>query len=343
VAGDSGTALRFAEEARRGLPSSLATRATLARALLTTGDLARAESEIAELLKGAPNEAVPHALQGALLLQRRNPTAARSAYERALQLSPGMVEAVGGLAAVDLRLNAPDRAIARLEAEVAKQPQNTVLLLLSAQTYEVAGQMAKAEQALRAAVAADPRFLTGYQRLARLYIGQGKIDAARAEFEGIAQRDPTNVPARTMVGVLLETQGRRDQAQEVYEDIVKGNETAAVAANNLAYIYAERGTNLDIALQLASSAKQQLPENADVDDTLGWVYYKRDLASLAVPPLQAALGRRPDHPEILYHLGLAYAKLGDTARARDALSRAVRGNPNVGGGEAKRALASLAQ
>ena len=101
--------------------------------------------------------------------------------------------------------------------------------------------------------------------------------------------------------------------------------------------------NLDVALQLATSAKQRLPDDHSVDDTIGWVYYKKDLPLLAVRPLVDSLRKRPDAPVVLYHLGMAYARLGDKAKARDALGRALKLDPTVGGDEARRALATLSQ
>jgi tetratricopeptide (TPR) repeat protein len=144
-----------------------------------------------------------------------------------------------------------------------------------------------------------------------------------------------------MVGVLLEAQSKRGEAREVYEAITASTDNAPVAANNLAIIYADEGGNLDVALQLAQAAKQRLPDNPDVDDTLGWIYYKKDLPALAVQPLEESLKRRP-HPEVFYHLGLTYAKLGDAAKARDALERALKMNPDFRGNEvARQTLASF--
>jgi len=117
---------------------------------------------------------------------------------------------------------------------------------------------------------------------------------------------------------------------------------APIAANNLAFMYAEAGTNLDQALQLASSAKQQMPDNPDVDDTLGWVYYKRDMAPLAIRSLEASVGKNPKNELYLYHLGLAYAKAGDRIKAREMLDRALKLNPKFDGADAARkALESL--
>ena len=272
-----------------------------------------------------------------------NPKAARTAYERALELSPGFLEAIGGLTFLDLMAKAPASAIARLETEIANQPTNAALLTLLARTHNATGDQVREEQALRRAVSADPRFTTGYSMLAQLYVRQQRIDEARAEFEAMAQRDPNAVGARTMVGVLLERQGKRDEAKKAYEAAVNANENAPVAANNLAFIYAEQGQNLDMALQLATAAKQRLPNDASVDDTIGWIYYKKGLPDLAVRPLEESLKKRPDSAEVLFHLGLAYAKLGENAKARAALERALKLDPKMGGDELQKTLASVSR
>jgi tetratricopeptide (TPR) repeat protein len=212
-----------------------------------------------------------------------------------------------------------------------------------ARAHSAAGEQAKAEQTLRRAVSVDPRFAPGYTMLAQLYMRQRRIDEARAEFEGIVQRDPSALGARTMVGILLEAQGKRDEARQSYEATVNGTGNAPVAANNLAFIYAEQGTNLDVALQLATSAKQRLPDEASVDDTIGWIYYKKELPALAITPLEDSIRKRPDAPEVLYHLGLTYAKLGNKTKARDVLARALKLDAKVGGDETRRVLASVSQ
>ena len=147
-----------------------------------------------------------------------------------------------------------------------------------------------------------------------------------------------------MVGMILETQGKREEAKRWYEATVRATDDAPVAANNLAMIYAEEGTNLDIALQLATTAKQGLPDNPYVDDTLGWIYYKKNLPALAIGPLQESLKRLPDNPEVVYHLGLAYAKMGDKAKARAMLKHALELNPNFAGNDiARNTLSSITQ
>ena len=133
------------------------------------------------------------------------------------------------------------------------------------------------------------------------------------------------------------------EAKAKYEKVIALDSRAPVAANNLAWIYAETGGNLDIALQLAQTAKGQLPERPEVNDTLGWLYYKKGLSTLAVPPLKESVKSDPKNPIYQYHLGLAYAKNGDTANARQALTQALALKADFeGAADAKRVLASLA-
>ncbi len=114
-----------------------------------------------------------------------------------------------------------------------------------------------------------------------------------------------------------------------------------VANNNLAYMYAEEETNLDNALQMAQTAKMASPDDGDVNDTLGWVFYKKGMPDQAISALQHAVEVKPSNPLYHYHLGLAYIKAGQAPQARMALERAVSlgGFPEVAA--AKKALAGL--
>jgi tetratricopeptide (TPR) repeat protein len=342
AAGNRDAALRHAEDAARAAPTNTAARIALVKSLLMRGELGRAETEMATLTKSLPDSAVVHTLQGTLYARRQNVAAARASFERARSLSPQSTEALAGLVALDIQSKQVSAAVARVESELQQQPNNPQVLTLAAQVFNVAGQGQRAEQLLKQAVAADSRFLPAYTMLAAQYVRGQRLDEARAEYEGLAKRDPSAAAPRTMVGVILEAQGKRQEAKQWYESTLAGVSDAPVVANNLAMIYADEGTNLDMALQLATTAKQGLPDNADVDDTLGWVYYKKDLPALAIGPFEDSLRRRPDTPEVLYHLGLAHAKLGNTDKARDAMERALKLNPNFAGSDIARAtLTSL--
>ncbi len=69
--------------------------------------------------------------------------------------------------------------------------------------------------------------------------------------------------------------------------------------------------------------KQQLPDSPEVADTLGWIYVKKDLTTLAIPQLELATEKQPNNAVMHYHLGVALTKAGDLAKGRRALQRAL--------------------
>ena len=276
VRGDSSAALRYAQDAKQASPGNVDARIALVRSQLALNDFANAEKEVAELLKRWPTVPDVHVVSGTLLAVRNNTTAARAAFTRALELRPGHLDAFGGLVAVDLKEKKFAEAIKRVETELAKRPDNQQeLLMLAGSVYDQAGQGDKAERAYLRLVTNDPQSPTGYGLLAQLYVKQRRLDDARKQFEAIVKREPRAVGPRTMIGVVLEAQGKRDEAKRSYEATVADIPPAAVAANNLAYMYAEDGVNLDQALELAVTAKKSLPESAQVDDTLGWILLQK--------------------------------------------------------------------
>jgi Flp pilus assembly protein TadD len=144
------------------------------------------------------------------------------------------------------------------------------------------------------------------------------------------------------LGMIYDSQKRSDQAKEHYQKALKVNPKFPPAANNLAYMYADKGENLDEALSLAQAAKEQVPDNAHIADTLGWVYYKRGIYTRAITYLQEAKEKSPNNAIITYHLGMAYFKNGEAVKARQELKRALELDPKFSGGdEAKAALQKL--
>jgi tetratricopeptide (TPR) repeat protein len=151
-----------------------------------------------------------------------------------------------------------------------------------------------------------------------------------------------SVPGNTMLGTILELQGRKDEAKQRYNKALQIDPRAAVAANNLAWINATSNGNLDVALELAQTAKSRLPTRHEVDDTIGWIYYKKGLSSMAIEALKTSTQRAPDNALYNYHLALAYNQSGNKADARKHLEKALSSKQTFeGADEAKKLLESL--
>jgi Tfp pilus assembly protein PilF len=310
--------------------------------LLASKDYARASREIDTLTTQYPKAAPVHVQAGILAASKGASVAARTSFDRALSIDPNSIEALAGLTAVDLLAKNVGAAKSRIDARLQGGNPRPELLLLAARTYASAGDSDGAEKFLKRAIEADGSLLPAYALLGQLYYSQRKIDQALKEFDTLAQRQSNPVASLTMMGVILQGEGNLKEARRRYEQAIAVDPRAAVAGNNLAWIYLESGENLDRALQLAQLAVETLPDTPQVLDTLGWAYYKKGLATSAVPPLARSVEADPANAVTHYHLGLAYVKAGQADLGRRALERALALKPDFAGAQdAREVLASL--
>ncbi len=342
VMGRIDDSLAAAQEALKLQPNLPDAHLMVARAYLTKGDVGGAEKSLKLLSASHPKSAAVQAQLGFLEMLRKNPAAARIAFDRALQLDPNQGDALQALNTLDIRAGNRAAARERVERRVKAEPKNAGMRMIAAHTYIAAGDIPGAERALRDAIELDSTNLLAYSLLGQIYASQRRLDEARIEFEQVAKRLPKAAGPPTMVGMIRELQNNKDEARRWYEKALAVDSGAPVAANNLAWLTAEEGGNLDVALQLAQAAKSRMPNSPEVDDTLGWVYYKKGLNTLAIGSFQASIEKDSKNPLYHYHLGLAYAKNGDKDKARDSLKLALSLNPKFdGAAEAQKTLASL--
>jgi tetratricopeptide (TPR) repeat protein len=337
------SAIAFAGQAVDIMPDDIDARLTLARALMVReSDIDRAAAQVRLLLQALPSSAAVHELHGELAIAKGDMATATQAFERALALDPTSWGSLTQLVTMDVKAKRLAKARVRVDAALAKSPNATEALLLAAKTYAANGNSPVAEKYLKRTIELDASNLQAYMTLAGLYLIDRRLDDARDEFIQIAQREPGSVAPATMVGIISEAQGDRATAATWYDKALQIDPRAAPAANNRAWIYAERGENLDAALQLAQIAYAALPGVPEVSDTLGWVYYKKDLPLLALPMMLRTVEMDKDNPQYQFHLGMVYAKKGDDNQARAALRQALQLRPDFEGAEeARRALASL--
>ncbi len=315
--------LTEAEAAVAKQPGSVAARLALVRGLLAARKFDQADRELVMLRQTAPNAAAVHVQVGVLAASRNQIPAARAAFDRALELDASSLEALAGVLALDLNTRNFTAVKERIDRYVLADAVSPEALLLAARTYGSLKDLRSAERVLRRAIERDPTLLPAYSMLAQVYFSQNKLDEARKEFDSLALRQSSPATSLTMSGLILQGQGQSELARKRYEEAVRADGRAVVAANNLAWIYAESGEELQEALRLARAAAEQLPEAPEVLDTLGWVYYKSDLPAMAIGPFRRAVERRPKNALYHYHLGLALAKSNEPQLSRAALVQAI--------------------
>jgi tetratricopeptide (TPR) repeat protein len=328
-AGQPRLTLQFAQDVLNVQPRNPDALLMQARALMGLGDLEAAARPTSTLVKEHASLPVVHVQLGELHRLKGDEAAARAAYGRALTIDPTNEQAIAGIVLLDMQAGRMHDARSRAEAALSKQPSSVALLLLVGRVQVRMQDHAAAERSFRRVIELNPSSLEAYARLGEMYRGQKRIDQAIAEFERLAERAPKPAAAHTMVGMLLESDGRIDEAKKRYDRALGFDPEAPVAANNLAWLIAEHGGNLDVALDLARTARTKLPDSVEVADTLGWVYYKKGLFDQAVPILKEVVARQPNVAAFHYHLGLSSARTGDDKLARTSLETALSLDPKA--------------
>lgn len=277
--------------------------------------------------------------EGVLRSEAGDYPGAQTFLKRALDQSPQDLRALNAYAGTYLVQKQMGRALEVVRQQAEKFPENPRLQLALAAWYERARYPDEARAAYRAAVQAGDSTGEAAIMTARLDAADGNHDQAVATLEELLSRSPRNLAGWQMLGLVHDTAGNAAEAIAAYRKAVEFYPENFVALNNLAYLLSKEETSLDEALTFAQRAKEFAPDSAEVDDTLGWIFYQRGVYATARVHLEAAASANPTNALTQYHLAMAQAKSGDVSGARKTYESAVKLGPNMP--EAKDALAVI--
>lgn len=114
--------------------------------------------------------------------------------------------------------------------------------------------------------------------------------------------------------MMAEKINRIDDMERLFLRVIAIKPDHHHAYNALGYSLADRGLRLTEAKQLIEKAVSMAPDDAYIQDSLGWVEFKLGNTARALEILQQAFEKRPD-AEIAAHLGEVLWTRGDRERA----------------------------
>jgi tetratricopeptide (TPR) repeat protein len=303
------------------------------RALILFGNVLLAQHDIgsAQVIANraqaaSPRSSLPDILRGKIFLAERDPGNALIAFQKAVLLDPESEEAVEGLAAAYSGGKVKREMLLGMEKIARAEPASPTLLEISGRLFADHGWNEDAKRCLASALQLDPTRSTAALRLARSLIASGddvKASQYAVLVPGISQ---------VLQGVAAEQRGDKSAAADHYEAAVRAGDRTSIAANNLAWIYAEQGSHLSRALEVAERAVELAPRDAGILDTLGFVHFKRREYTQAIQAFEhARIIARSDHaPElsdIESHLRAAYISAGQPELAAALREPSVAGAP----------------
>ncbi|MBL4889207.1 MAG: tetratricopeptide repeat protein [Candidatus Lindowbacteria bacterium] len=152
--------------------------------------------------------------------------------------------------------------------------------------------------------------------LARSYAMNGNEHKATSVLELIIAVDTPSVETLWLLGMVYDRLDQRDKSVEIMLRVIEIDPINAEALNYVGYTWAEEGVNLDRAEGLIRRALTIDPDNPQYIDSLGWVFYQREIFEMAKIQLEKAYHFMPNEPTVLEHLGDVYVHL---SQKEDAL------------------------
>ena len=322
--GDPRTAITTLQPLVRQRPDLTVAVSLLAEAHRQAGQLEDALTHFRQLESAGNANPYTLFIPGQIALRQNQRDEARRAFEATWQRYPNFQPALEQLVALDVAEKRPDAARQRLQTQLQRTPNSGSLHLLSAQLHFAERQPEQAEAALNRAIELQPDLSAAYALLSRYYMSQGDAEKAIAKLAEAAEKNPATAAGPTMVIALIrQQQGNLAAARDAYEKVLTMQPRSGAALNNLAYLYAEDFKDYDRAYELAQRAREVMPADGSVADTLGWIAYRRKDYAWASTLLQEAANKLSDNATVHYHLGMARSMLGDETGAQASLNRAL--------------------
>lgn len=250
------------------------------------------------------------------------------------------------------------QAITLFEKMLNQEESEDVARSMLALTYYESGDKAKAKDILRQVPASSSSYENSIMMLVQILVEEEDVKRAIELLENVIEGEGTKRPSFYFFladllrqdgdsskgiklykqatqdfpndhkvwfeyGLFLDRMGDVDQAMEVMQQVLLIKEDAPYALNYVGYTWADRGVNLEKALEYVSRAVELKPKDGFVRDSLGWVYFQMEEYDRAVSELEKAVSLQPDDPTINEHLGDAYEKNGNLKQAVAAYEKAL--------------------
>jgi len=327
--GSLDAAMDNAKRLMQSSPGDVRPMLVYSQSLMLKQDYAQAETIVKAVSERDPQSAEAHRQLGLLDLAHKNWPAARKELLQAWNLTPQSTSLLEGVLVTYVAENETIGAIHFLQDEIRSHPRDAELYHELAQLYLVQNKRPDAIAALKTALSLSPASGDTALLLSEVYARGQETEQAAQIVSQLVQKDQGNPDLLLRAGMVFERAQQWDEARKAYERVVQLDRDNAIAKNNLAWLLAEHGGNIDVALNLAQDAKQQSVNNLQITDTIGWIYYKKGIYKTALDYLKECAAKDSKNATFQYQLGMVYWKLGEKEDARRLLLNALTLNPNL--------------
>jgi len=245
-----------------------------------------------------------------------------AAYERAIEMEPGVVEPYIALARLLAFKGRTIESVRRAEQAVDRASANARAWAVLGMTYDWHGEVDLAISACQRAIELESDCALAYAYLAEAYIDAGEWGNANESIQTALDLDERSVDVHRNYGYVMEVQGN-------YWEAVNGYRRALGIHPNLAHIHIAIGKNLwqlgtyEAAMESFRKAAEVDPSSAEAHYTLGRAYYESDEHEEAQIHLERATEADPEFGPAYGYLAFTYWSRRNYEDAIPNLQRAI--------------------
>jgi tetratricopeptide (TPR) repeat protein len=269
-----------------------------------------------------------------------NINAARASLEEVVNKNPEDFRAIDLMILTYYYQNQQAAVAPKLREYAQKYPKSAVIQTRLGEWLLASGDRKQALSVLAAADTLNPKYLPAKMAHARAETAMGNLKEAQKILSAMVDLNRQFTPAGLLLGDVDAISGDRSMALQQYAKVLETDPSNVLALNNTAFLLADFANKPDEALKYAERAKELAPNNPEIEDTLGWVLYRKGVYDVALKHLNASVATSST-PQREYHLAMTYFKLGNRKKGQEVLQTALRQDPNLP--EAKLALELQAQ
>jgi tetratricopeptide (TPR) repeat protein len=141
------------------------------------------------------------------------------------------------------------------------------------------------------------------------------------------QLNPKDINTISTLALTLDGLHRFQESDSLYEEGLKLDPKSALLLNNYGYSLAERGLQLQRALEMSKQAITAEPDNSAYLDTYGWILYRLENYNDAAVYIEKSITAGKASAVVHEHLGDVYIKLGLKERALELWKKALDMDP----------------
>ncbi len=297
--------------------SNVDARTKLIDLYLKKGQPKKAIEQVGMIKKMYPNVADVSLRLGLFYYQEKMFSDAETEFSEALQKFKTNQDLYYYLALTQYQLKKKDLAEKNFSNVGVDSEMYPVSQLALASLYEENNRSEKAQRVLEKALSKKSNSPDIRVGLANLLIRKKNFDQAQKILEDGLAISSKEERYYLSLAEIFERKKQYDRLEKILYSLLGVNPNNANALNFLGYSYVDRNIKLKDAEEMIKKALQLKPNDSFIQDSMGWLYYRKKDYVLAEEMIKKALQNNPEEPIILEHLGDILLEMGRAKEAKE--------------------------